>query len=872
MAAPLNNHRPPKWADRFLAWFCRDELLEEIKGDLHEFYALELGDKKPWQAKLYYWYHVFHFLRPFAIKSRRQHSNTLTMYRTYFKFAWRHALKHKGNTLLHVLSLGLGIACSIFIFIYLKGELSYDRFHQDVDRIHRVVIDFVDSEQRRIPDATTPPALAPNLVKDFAEVASAVRLFPNWGNKFLLGASPEKKFHEEDFIRTDPGFFDIFTFPALHGDPAKALEKRDQIILTRSAATKYFGKTNVVGENLMQYLSDTTIVYQIGAVLEDVPLHSHFHFDFLAAISFENLEQNWGWYNYYTYIKLAPSAEIASLEPKLQPYFESQLEERDIYNIIYSQPLTAIHLRSHLKWELEPNGDIANVYILALLALFVLIMSCLNYLNLKIAEVSKKYREVGVRKVFGANKGSLIGQFMVETLLISFLALLFASLLSQGLFIQLREVLGRDISIIDPENLVAFLWIGLVVVLVGVLAGLYPAIRLSSFKVALAVKGLFNSSGKSTNGLRRGLLVVQFAISTFMIFCTIGVYQQLQYVKQVDKGFSPEQVLVIENIQHIPYQRSLKEELLKIASVSEAGLSNGVIGGLNWTSSLGYPDAFTMNWVTVDPGFLGTMGLALKAGRNFSPDRETDKSGLNFIVNETGLQQLGLTYEDVGKRVKMTEPQDSTRDGMGTILGVVEDFHFTDFKSSIKPFAFFYRERPQNYLNLKLSTNDLAETLQSIDQVWSQFSNQAPLDYFFLDQNFAELYAKENRLSNVLLFLTVLAILIAVLGMFAIANITIKDRTKEIAIRKVLGASVSGVTFLITKHFLLLVLLANLIAIPIAYYGLQQWLDGFAYRISLGMVLFLLTVFSTLLVAWATVGLQSFRAAISNPMKSLKEE
>ena len=809
MADDPNRHQPPKWADRFLAWFCRDELLEEIKGDLHEFYALELGDKKPWQATLYYWYHVLHFMRPFAIRSRRQHSNTLTMYRNYFKFAWRQALKHKANTLMHILSLGLGITCSIFIFIYLKGELSYDRFHEDADRIHRVAIDLVDSEQRRIPDATTPPALAPALVKDFPEVATSVRLFPNWGNKFLLGATPEKKFHEEDFIRTDPTFFDVFTFPALHGDPSRALERPDQIVLTRRSALKYFGKTDVVGEKLMQYRTDTTLVYQIAAVLENVPVNAHFHFDFLAAIPFDNIEENWGWYNYYTYIKLTPGAEIASLEPKLQPFFEGHLGERENYNIIYSQPITDIHLKSHLKWELEPNGDITNVYILALLALFVLIVSCLNYLNLKIAESTKKYREVGVRKVFGANKGSLVGQFLIETFLVSFLALLFASVLSEALFKQLRDVLGRDISLLDAENLLVFLLIGLIVMLVGILAGLYPALHLSSFKAALAVKGLFNNSGKSTVGLRRALLVVQFAISTFMIFCTIGVYQQLQYVKRADKGFSPEQVMVIENVQNIPNQQSLKDELLKITNVSEAGLSNGVIGGLNWTSSLGYPDAFTLNWVTIDPGFIGTMGLQLKAGRNFSADRETDKTGLNFIVNETGLQQLGLSYEDVGKRVKMAEPQDSTRDGKGVVIGVVEDFHFTDFKSDIKPFAFFYRERSQNYLNLKLATTDLSETMQSIDQVWAQFSNQAPLDYFFLDQNFAELYAKENRLSNVLLFLTILAILIAVMGMFAIANITFKDRTKEIAIRKVLGASVSGVTFLITKHFLLQIYLKH---------------------------------------------------------------
>lgn len=864
--------QPPKWADQFLSWFCRDELLEEIKGDLHEYYQLERQEKGRRKADLFYWYHILHFLRPFAIKRGRRHLKTVMIHRSYFKLAWRQALNHKGNTLMHMLSLGLGIACFLFIAIYLRGELSYDRFHANADRIYRVAIDFVDSQQRRIPDATTPPALAPALVRDFPEVEAAVRLFPNWGTKFLLGTSREEKFFEEGMMRTDSTFFKVFSFPVLFGNPDHALDRNDQIVLSRQAAVKYFGKTDAVGETLTHFASDTTIVYQVSAVLEDIPVHSHFHFDFLTRIPFNDLEQNWGWYNYYTYMKLVPGADIASLGPKLQPFFEGYQDEQENNNIIYTQALTDIHLKSNLKWELESNGDISNIYILGVLAIFVLIISCLNYLNLKVAESARKLKEVGVRKVFGADKRSLIGQFLVETFLISVLALLLAIGFTEFLFNQTGDILGREISLWTPENLPVLLVGSLVVILVGIIAGLYPAIHLSSFKAVLAVKGLFNGSGKSVFGLRRALLVAQFAISTFMIFCSITVFEQFQHVQRVDKGFSPEQVLVIENTGNLPNQKSLKEELLKITDVSEAGLSNGVIGGINWSTSLGYPDAFTMNYLVVDPGFMETMGLKLRAGRNFSEERETDKTGVNIIVNETGLQQLGLSYEDIGKSLPMFEQQDSADAGRGTIVGVVEDFHFTDFKTEIKPFAFFYRDRPQDFLNLKLSTADLPRTLQKIEGVWSQFLGEAPLEYFFLDQSFAELFEKEKRLSQILGFLTILAIFIAVMGMFAIANMTIKDRVKEIAIRKVLGASVSGVTFLITRHFLGLVLLASLIAVPLAYLAMQKWLQGFAYRTSPGVLLFLITICSTLLIAWITVGFQSYRAAVRNPVNSLKQD
>jgi len=873
MDHPSEQHRPPRSADRFLRWFCRDELHEEIMGDLYEYYREELQGLPSWKATLLYWYHVLHFLRPFALKRVRQFSKFVIMHRSNFKFAWRNMKKHKGSTFMNVLTLSLGIACFIFIFVFLRGELSYDKFHQDADRIHRIVIDFVNSKGERLPDATTPPALAPNMKKDFPEVEEAVRIFPGWGSRFLLGRSDSRKFYEEDVIRTDSNFFKVFSFPLLYGDPNTALAEPDNLVITRSVANKYFGEENVVGETLTHFASSGNRIFTISGVLEDIPPNSHFTFDFLGRITFQNLEQNWGWYNYYTYVKLKPEARMASLEPKLQPFYESYQEDEDgNYNIIYSQPLTDIHLQSDLKWELAPNGDINDVYIFSMLAIFVLIISCLNYLSLSIADSLKRFKEVGVRKVLGANKPYLVGQFLAETLLITLISLGLATLLAEVAFKNLADLLGREVSIFTPPNLPFYIGLCVAVLLIGILAGLYPAIHLSSFNPALAVKGMTRRSGQSVVGLRRVLLVGQFAISAFMIFCTIGVYRQMQHVKNKDKGFNAEQVLVLDNVSNVQNQRALKNELQKLPGVSTAGYSDGVVGGQNWTTQMGYPDPVLVNYVVIDPEFIETMDFEFKAGRNFSRRRPGDTVGYTVIVNETGLEALGLSYDDVGKSVPLVEQPDSNSAERGTVIGVVSDFHFTNFKSEIKPYAFFYRETPLNYLNLQISGQNASQTLAAIEKTWYRFAQDIPLEYTFLDDTFAELHAKESKLSRILLFLTALAIFIAFMGMFASARISIKARRKEISIRKVLGASVSGVTYMITQNFLWLVLVANLVAIPLSFFVMEKWLQGFAYRTSVGFTIILVTILSTLVVAVATVGVQSFRAALSNPVKNLKEE
>jgi len=861
-------NKPPKSADRFLSWFCRDELLEEVRGDLHEYFYIAAEDHGPFRARCIYWFHVLHFLRPFAFKKSKQQPTI--MYRSYFKFAFRNIVKHKASTFMNVLSLSVGIACFVFIFIYLEGELGYDRFHKDADRIHRVAIDFVDSNGRRLPDATTPPALAPALKSNFPEVEASVRVYPNWGTKFLLGTSPEQRYFEEGLVRTDSTFFEVFSFPLLYGNVSTVLDQPDQMLLSRSAALKYFGRENVVGETLTLFDPGNT-TYQISGVFEDVPFNSHFKFDFLTRITGDNLNTNWGRYNYYTYMKLQPNADITNMEPRLQPFFESQINPTEYYNQIYSQPLTDIHLKSHLKWELEANGDIDNVYIFSVLAIFILIVSCINYLNLTVAESVRRFKEVGVRKMFGAHRKTLIAQFMVETLMIVLFSVLLGGLLSELFFRNLADILGREVSLFEPANLTLFLMLGGGICLVGMIAGLYPALHLSSFKVAQAVKGLTSKSGNSLEGIRKTLLIIQFAISAFMIFGSIAVYQQLKHMQSIDKGFDTDQVLVIENADALENQKTLVAELLKIPAVSNAGVANGIVGGINWTTSLGYPDAFTMNYLVMDPGFVETMGFELVAGRNFSTEIETDQQGVKIVVNETGLKELGLNLEDVGKSVPVAAQSDSTT-VYGTVVGVLKDFQFTDMRSEIKPFAFYYRDVPLDYLSIKVNTADLSNTISAIEDTWSEVSGGMPFQYFYMDQTFVKLQAQEERLAGIMKYLTGLALFIAFMGMFAIANLTIKGRKREIAIRKVLGASVSGISNMISFRFLLLVCIANAVAIPLAYYAVNQWLAGFVYRTTPGILLFLVAILSTVLIAWLTVGLQSVRAASANLVKNLRPE
>lgn len=864
------NYEPPKLPEKILRRICRDEIFDEIIGDLHEYYQEQRSNTKKWQADLSYWYHTLQFLRPFVFKKNRNQTSSYMLH-IHFKTAWRSILKSKQFSVLNIANLSIGIACFLFIFIYVANELNYDSYHHDADSIKRVVIDFVDDKGERLPDATSPPALAPSLLSGFEEVKCATRFLPNWGNKFLIGSSEERKFFEKEVLRVDSLFFTVFTAQFLYGDPSTALNDMNSVVLTESAAQKHFGKSDVIGEELTYFRSDEDRILIVTGIVEDVPPNSHFEYDFLMRLTYSNLDQNWGWYNYYTYIKLIDNANEVAFEDKLQPFFKANDPVEDNYNIIYTQPLKSIHLKSDLKWELGANGSMTNIFIFSGLGIFVLIISCLNYLNLSIAQSFKKVKEVGIRKTFGASKMSLTTQFICESFIITIFSLLIGFFLAQFFFHYFQELIGYQLSLLEVAYSEYLLIATFSTVLIGLISGIYPAVYFSSFKVLSSIKNQLKGNRDSIFSMRKILLIIQFSLSVLMICGSLTVYEQLNFLNTKDKGINTEQVLVIENARNLRDPSIFKNELLKTTGVKSASFSNGIIGALNWTTQLGYPESFLMNYIVVNPDMIETLDMELVAGRDFDASISTDHQGLQLVVNETALDALDLGFSDVGKEFPITaNEQDSII--YGRIIGVVKDFHFSDYKTPIKPFALVSRQASLDYASIKIEGGEISNTINQIESIWQTTANGVPMEYSFLDETFDKLYKQEEKLSEILISLTCLSLLIALVGMYAIASISIKDKMKEIAVRKVLGSSTMKVTQLVTNKFLVLVLLANLLVIPLSVYLLSEWLSNFEYRIELHAGVFAIALIATLVISGITVGFQSLKAAMTNTIKVLRQD
>lgn len=868
MSSTKRPYNPPKAATSFLRWFCKEGLVEEIEGDLYEYYQLYAQKNPRWKANIYYWSHLISFLRQYSLKKKTQNSKYIIMFSNYFKFSIRYFRKHPLSAFLNALSLSIGIACFLFIFIYVNGEFSYDKYHQDADRIYRVVIDLVKNGER-LPDATTPPALAPTLKATLPEVEEATRIFPSWGVKYLMGVTPEQQFYEDGVYRVDPNFLEVFSFKAIQGDPKTMLDDPSKVVLTESMAKKYFGNEDPMGQEITFFDRDP-MNKVVSGIIEDVPFNSHFDFDFLIPLHFEdrNIDEIWGWYNYYTYVKLKEDAVHDVFEEKLQPLYLSNNPADTISpNITYSQPVSDIHLKSELKWELGTNNTLSNIRIFVSVGLFILIISLINYLNLTIGNMSQRVKEAGVRRTFGARKISLIHQFITESVIIVLCSIFFGVLLAEIALSQMELLFGRAISVFDIENLRALLVLTILAIGMGVLAGVYPAIYFSSLGKSENVIS-FKREGRFD--IKKMLLVAQFAISSIMIVGTLVVYKQLNYFKNADMGFNPDQVLIIENIGSLSDPQVLLEEVNKLSFVEAAGFSNGVVGGLNWTTSIGYPDQFLLNYAVIYPGYMDVMEFEFIAGRNFDSAIESDRQGWNFILNESALAQLHIPLEKVGESVVVTSSQDSLI--YGKVIGVVKDFHFTDFKSAIKPYCFFYRENVTNNLALRMDVAKMSANLQALEDVWNNVAEGVPFETYFLDQAFFKLHEVEERLSSVMLSLTFLSVFIAFIGMLSIVNIAVKGRLKEVAVRKVLGATTPQVVNLFTKRFLLLVLIANIIGLPLAYLTMKGWLADFAYRTTMDPMVFLLAMISTIGVAYLIIGIRSLKVANSNLTNRLSDE
>lgn len=799
------------------------------------------------------------------------------MIKNYVWVALRAFWKHRIFSGINLLGLAVGISCFTIIMLYVQEEISYDRFHRDSDRIYRVVKDFLNHDGTRVPDATTPPALMPAMLREIPEIEQATRIFPTWGYKPLL-TFKEKTFYEDNFIRVDSTFFDVFSFSFLRGDAKSAFAQPLSVVLTESLARKYFGNNDALGETL---IFDNRYSLQVSGIIKDVPPQSHFDFDFLISIRSlaDDLQGNyemdsiWGWYNFYTYIKLKPNTSPASVDERIQAVFQVNQPENE--NEFYTQPLAGlngIHLTSHLKWELQPNSDNLYIYVFLTIAFFVIFIAGINYVNLTTSKSALRAKEVGMRKVVGALRKNLIIQFLSESILMSFLAAVLAVGLTEIALPYFNIIIQKELSLFSTESLSVWWLIGCAVLGSGFVSGLYPAFYLSSLQPISAVRKL-QQSGRSFFDLRRTLVLFQFTLSIILIFGIITIHEQVGFIQSVKLGFDKEQVIVIKNVGALSNRgEGVRLSLAEIPGVEEVAACDGMIGGQNWTNTLrlkGSDNAQLVNFLSVGHGFLDVLGIELEEGRDFSPEFPADTLD-GIILNETAVRQLGISEPVLGKQLVWSEEEDTTY--YANIVGVVKDFHFTSLRLEIKPFAFINVPERTRSFAVKMSGPNLRETLSQIESRWASLVPGRPIDYYFLDESIDKLYRSEQNFQAVFSIMTILSVIIACLGLFGLAAFDTEKRTKEIGIRKVLGATPGGVVALLSKEFVKLVLLANLVGWPLAYFVMNEWLQNFAYRIEMSWWIFVLAGGLTLGIALATVSAQAVRAALANPAKSLSYE
>jgi putative ABC transport system permease protein len=784
----------------------------------------------------------------------------------FLKVAVRALFRQKLLTLIKLSSLVTGLTCFSLVAIYVDHEMSYDRFHDRHDLIYRVVKDFVNDDGTRIPDATTPPAFAPAISREIPEVEFTTRLFPNWGGKTLMEAG-DKKYYEADLIRVDSAFFDVFSFPFASGDKKTALSAADFIVITESAAKKYFGDEDPVGKTIKTGIGPSGTEFTVTAVLKDVTKNSHFNFQFLIPVRsfrYDQLDADWGWYNFYTYVRIHASADPRSFMDKLQPLFLKYNEESKTE--CYAQPLKDIHLKSHLKWELGSNGDYDYVHVLFIIAAFILALAIINYINLVTAQSSGRAKEVGVRKVSGARQFSLIRQFLLESVLIAISATLISLSVSAVLLPFFNELFNSELNLTFPGSRSIFMLLLGAGLLSGILAGIYPAFYISAFRPVRALKGGFSGHIKDIS-LRKGLVAFQFIISTSLILGIIIISDQVEFIRSKKLGFEKENILMVRNAGGLSNLEPIMNELRKIDGVVDAGGADGMIGGQNWTTGAGAEgseNSLLLNFLCADYRFLEVMGVKFIEGRNFSPDTRADS--LAIILNETAVRQLGLTKPYVGQRI--TGGDESAYH----LIGVIEDFHFTSFRDPIKPFGFYLYQPRINTLFVAIGGSNPAPVIGAIRTTWNRLVPDRPFEFGFIDEQVNNLYAGEVRFRALFAGFTGVTIFLACLGLFGLSAYMAKLRTKEIGIRKVLGAGVVNLTKLLSMEYIKIALAGVAIGLPVSWLMMDRWLSNFAYHIGMNVWMFISAACIAVAIALSTVSYESVRAALANPADSLRDE
>jgi putative ABC transport system permease protein len=814
------------------------------------------------------------------------------MLRNYLKTAARSLWKNKGFSAINILGLAIGLATCLLILIYVRDELSYDRWNENADRIYRLDND-IKFGGNSVSQAVAPAPEGPAMLRDYPEVEKEVRFRVNGGRVIKKGALDIR---EEDVAMADSTLFEVFTLPMIAGDPHTALKEAHTVVITERMAQKYFDATgatisSVVGRTLT--INDS-IPYKVTGVIRNIPTNSHFHFDFFLSLTesddAKRTDDVWLSGNYQTYIVLRKGADPKQLEAKMEgmvrryvgPLLQNlvHLSLADFSKagnkcVFYLTPLTAIHLHSNRGGEFEANGDIQYVYIFSAIALFILGIACVNFMNLSTARSANRAREVGIRKVLGSMRGGLISQFLFESILISLISLVLALVLAGSLLPVFNQLAAKKMSI--GAFLQPWMWpamLGLVVV-VGMLAGSYPAFYLSAFQPVEVLKGKVSKRMKA-GWLRNSLVVFQFIISIFLLVGTGVIYQQLGYIHTRDLGFSREQVMIINNTDALGNQGKAFEQELK----GMTGVQGTTMTGYVPTAGLGSADAiflspdldikksFSTQLWPVDDQYIPVLGMKMAAGRNFSKDFATDSSGV--ILNEAAVQMMG-GEKPIGARVYQFEDVMTKKVKEWHVIGVVKNFNFNTLRAEVTPMLLF-PGMDQGRISLRISGSRARQLAGQVEALWRKMTPSQPFSYTFMDEEFNSMYLVEERMGSISLSFSLLAIFIGCLGLFGLTAYAAEQRTREIGVRKVMGASVGGIIALLSRDFLVLVGLAMLIAFPLSWWAMYHWLQDFAYRITIGWEVFVMAAVLAAGIAILTVSFQAVKAAMANPVRSLRSE
>jgi putative ABC transport system permease protein len=811
--------------------------------------------------------------------------NKTTMIGNYIKVALRNLLKSKGFSLLNIAGLAMGLATCMLMLIYIKNDLSYDRYNKNFDRIYRVDAD-VNFGGSNMVLAVGPEPLGPTLKRDYPEVEQYVRFHNNGGISVRRG---NNNIEENRVVYVDSTLFEVFTLPMLSGNPVTALVDPNSVVITETIAKKYFNSTNVVGQTMIFNGSEP---YKITGVIQDIPEQSHFNFDFFLSHSKDEQMQQGFWLsdNFNTYILLRKGADPAKLsanfdalihkyvEPQVQQVIHASMADLKAKGnyIRYSlMPLGRIHLHSDKVAELSPNSSIEYVYIFSAIALLILLIACVNFMNLSTARSSIRAREVGIRKVLGSLRKGLILQFLSESVLLSALAMLLAIAIAWLLLPYFNHLAQRTLHLglfTDPWMIPGLIVLMLVV---GLLAGSYPAFFLSGFKPILVLKGKL-ASGFNNSGLRNSLVIFQFVISIVLIVGTIVIYKQMGYIRNRKLGFDRDHVLIINDC----YQLGNQARTFKTAVLGLSGVKSATMTGFLPTSSdrndntffksptLQQTGAISMQAWVIDEDYIPTLHMEIKNGRNFLRQFPSDSNGV--ILNEAAVKLLGWK-DPVNKRLYTIKESTSNDLNSYTVIGVVRDFNFNSMRQPVTPLGLFLGQE-NGSLAIRINTSDMEGLVSRIGEKWKTLAPAQPFSYEFMDDDFNKIYKAEERIGKIFISFAMFAILIACLGLFGLTIYAAQQRTKEIGIRKTLGASVTNILSLLTVDFLRLVLIAFIIASPIAWWGMRKWLSGFEYRVNLSWWIFLLAGCMAVFIALLTISVQILRVANSNPVKSLKTE